>query len=244
MTSADGKLTGLRGLITVLRYYLGHAGILLYLVPNVLLVTWLLAVWNLTHFAWFLVGFIVFLPQEYLTHVHILHFKAPSNKLAYKFLYRAHYGHHEFPRRIDLMWIPVWLTLPLLIVNMAVLGPIARTPGNTLALMSGLFTGYLLFEWCHLLCHVPLRLRSRVFSSMRTRHLWHHYRNEHYWFSVQQASWPFDTMGHTAGTPETVPHSSTSFSLGVEESDPRVEAARKFFATNSTGNIERSEIWL
>jgi hypothetical protein len=243
MTTADGTLSGLSGLFKVFRCYLGHSGILLYLIPNVALVIWLLTVWNLTHVAWFAAGFVVFLPQEYLTHVHILHFKAPTHSLAYRFLYRAHYGHHEFPRRIDLMWIPVWLTLPLLIVNVAVFGPIAGTVGNTLAFLSGLFTGYLTFEWCHLLCHVPFRLTSCVFATMRTRHLWHHYRNEHYWFSVQQSSWFLDAIGRTTGTPETVPHSSTSFTLGVEGSDPRVEAARRFFATNSNGNLERSEIW-
>jgi hypothetical protein len=107
-----------------------------------------------------------------------------------------------------------------------------------------LFTGYLLFEWCHLLCHVPLRLSSRFFSAMRARHLWHHYRNEHYWYSVQQVAWPFDAVSHTAGAPHTVPPSHTSFSLGIEKSDPRVEAARNSFAAKSTGTIERSEIWL
>src|SRR5262245_51270750 len=116
MNGAAGKLTGRHGVIEVLRYYLGHGGILLYLIPNLILVAWLLVVWNLSHFAWWLVGFIAFLPQEYLTHRYLLHFNPPHNKLAYRFLYRAHYGHHEFPKRIDLMWIPVWLTVPLLLV--------------------------------------------------------------------------------------------------------------------------------
>jgi len=244
MTSVDGKLTGLRGLTAVLRCYVAHPGILLYLVPNALLVTWLVVNRNLVHFGWFAAGFIGFLPQEYLTHRYILHFKAPANKLAYRFLYRAHYGHHEFPKRIDLMWIPVWLTVPLLVVNVALFAPIARTPANTLASLSGLFTGYLLFEWCHLLCHVPLRLSSRFVSSMRARHLWHHYRNEHYWYSVQQVAWPFDAVSQTSGAPLKVPPSNTSFSLGIEKSDPRVEAARQSFAAKSTGTMERSEIWL
>jgi hypothetical protein len=244
MTVADGRLTGFHGVIEVLRYYLGHGGVLLYLIPNLFLVTWLLVVRNPSHFAWWLVGFLAFLPQEYLTHRYLLHFNPPRNRLAYRFLYRAHYGHHEFPRRIDLMWIPVWLTAPLVIVNVALFAPIAGTAGHTLAVLSGLFTGYLLFEWCHLLCHVPLRLRSRLVIVMRRRHLLHHYRNEHFWFAVQQACWPFDAAGHTGPATRAVPRSGTSFSLGVQGSDPRVEAARKFFAPRSTGTIERSEIWL
>ena len=240
----EENLSGAEGLVEVSKYYLGHRGILLYLIPNAILLVWLAATPTVSHLIWFLGGFLVFLPQEYLTHVHILHFKPPRNETAYRFLYRAHYGHHEFPKRIDLMWIPLWLTLPLLVVNLAVFAPFAGTLGNTLSFLSGLFSGYLLFEWCHLLCHVPLRLGSRFFSSMRRRHLWHHYRNENYWYSVQQASWMFDSMGRTEGTPETVPHSSTSFTLGIDPSDPRVQAARQSFARKSSGTLERSGIWL
>ena len=244
MIRDEGPLSGPRGLTAVLRYYVGHLAILVYLIPNAFLIAWLVVTREPSYFVWFLVGFGVFLPQEYLTHVHILHFRPPRNRTAYKLLYRAHYGHHEFPKRIDLMWIPLWLTIPLLAVNLVVFAPLAGTPAETAALTSGLLTGYLLFEWCHLLCHVPLRLNSRTLSLMRTRHLWHHYRNEHYWFSVQPASLVFDFVGRTVGTSKTVPRSGTSFKLGVATADPRAEAARRCFADNSSGDLERSGIWL
>jgi hypothetical protein len=232
------------GIADVLRCYLSHHGILLYFIPNVMLAVWLATTPTFAHLMWAFVGFVVFLPQEHLTHVHILHFKPPRNKRRFRFLYRAHYGHHEFPKRLDLMWIPVWLTLPLLIINLAIFAPIIRDTGNTLAFVCGLFSGYLIFEWCHLLCHVPLRLRWGPLAMMRKRHLWHHYRNEHYWFSVQHLGWPFDKIWKTTGTPDSVPATGTSFSLGVDRTDPRVEEARQFFAHRSSGDAERSGIWL
>jgi hypothetical protein len=232
------------GLGDVLRCYVSHHGILIYLVPNVVLLAWLAMTPTSAHLLWLLAGFVVFLPQEHLTHVYILHFKPPRNKTSFRFLYRAHYGHHEFPKRLDLMWIPVWLTLPLLIVNLAVFAPFIKDVGNILAFVCGLFSGYLMFEWCHLLCHVPLRLRWRPLVSMRKRHLWHHYRNEHYWFSVQHLSWWFDSLWKTEGTPDSVPSSTTSFSLGVDHADPRAEEARAFFAERTSGDAERSRIWL
>jgi hypothetical protein len=241
--TGDSGVAGQASLADVLRYYLRHSGILFYFIPNVVLLLWLLLVPTPSHSIWFVAGLLAFLPQEYLTHVYILHFKAPKSPTAFKLLYRAHYGHHEFPKRIDLMWIPLWLTLPLLAVNLAVISPLAGTLGNTLGFLCGLMTSYLLFEWSHLLCHVPLRLRRGWLSSMRKRHLLHHYRNEHYWYSVQQPSWVFDSVGGTAGTPETVPSSGTSLSLGVDHQDPRAHAAREAFARRSTGDLERSRIW-
>ena len=73
------------GLADVLRCYLSHHGILLYFIPNVMLAVWLATTPTFAHLMWALVGFVVFLPQEYLTHVYILHFKAPKNSLGTDF---------------------------------------------------------------------------------------------------------------------------------------------------------------
>ena len=43
------------------------------------------------------------------------------------------------------------------------------------------------YEWTHYLVHSDYRPRSRWYRSVWRNHRLHHYKNEHYWFTVTTA---------------------------------------------------------
>jgi hypothetical protein len=43
------------------------------------------------------------------------------------------------------------------------------------------------YEWVHYLVHSDYRPRTRAFRAVWRNHRLHHYKNEHYWFTVTTA---------------------------------------------------------
>lgn len=228
--------------------YLGHPDNLIYLLPCLGMVAYT-AVQDPhpVNVLWFFAGWLAFLPQEYLSHVFILHFPLPrawKGEWFYRQMYRMHYGHHDFPKRFDLMFIPLWLTMPLAVANGAVFAFITHDLYARLMLLSGLFAGYLFFEWSHLFCHLPYQPKTRIGKSIRNRHAWHHHRNEGFWYSVSWPALPLDAVGRTTGSLDQVPVSASARYLGVDPTDPRIAACRQRFASRSSGSLECSDLWL
>jgi hypothetical protein len=159
-------------------------------------------------------------------------------------MYRMHYGHHDHPKRFDLMFIPVWLTLPLAVANWVAFTFLTRDPSARLMLLAGLFAGYLFFEWSHLFCHLPYQPRTRLGKRIRNRHAWHHHRNEGRWFSVSGPALPLDRLAGTSGSTDSVPVSPSARFLGMDEADPRIAACRARFAGRSSGTLEASRLWI
>jgi hypothetical protein len=228
--------------------YLSHIDNLVYLIPCLGLIAYAAVRHpHPTAILWFLAGWLIFLPQEYLSHVFILHFpmrKSWTGEWFYRQMYRMHYGHHDHPRRFDLMFIPLWLTLPLAVVNWIGFTFITQDAYARLMLLAGLFAGYLFFEWSHLFCHLPYQPKTRIGKSIRNRHTWHHHRNEGRWFSVSWPAHPLDTFAGTNGGTDTVPVSPAARFLGLDESDPRIASCRARFAPRSSGTLECSRLWL
>lgn len=197
-----------------------------------------------TDVLWFLAGWAIFLPQEWLTHVYILHWKIIPNERCYLWAYRLHFGHHDFPRRHDLMFMPLWLTLPMVLLNLAVFFAIAGDARDALAGFAGALAGYMVFEWSHLVCHVPLIPSSRLWRVIRDRHLAHHYVNEHHWHSVSPPAQFIDRLLGTSGERQSVERSGTGRFL-LKDLDPAwIEKARGRFAGHSNGDLEQSSLWL
>jgi hypothetical protein len=223
--------------------YARHSSVLVFLVPAMLLPLWL--DFHAPRFGtllWFLAGWAVFIPQEYLTHRFILHYPPPRNPWLYRQLYRLHYGHHDLPQRSDLMYMPLWLILPMLAGNLVLLNAITPGTNALLAALEGLFCGYLLFEWTHLFCHLPHVPKTRLGQLIKKRHTLHHFRDEQAWFSV---SAPVLFMDYLAGTaPEQIKTSGTSRHFGLEADDPRLLESRAYFADWTSGDLTCSRIWL
>lgn len=214
--------------------FLKHPDNWVFLIPAVLGMSYLgFTGFQWIDLLWFLAGWLIFLPQEYFTHVYILHAKIPNSESLYRWMYRLHFGHHDQPKRHDLMYIPLWLTLPMLAVNMMLFIAVLPEPRAVIATLAGLFIGYLVFEWSHLFCHVAYVPKTKIGNEVRRRHLMHHYLNEKYWYSVSIPALPLDQLFGTMKHRDEVERSETRFWLGLAFDHPFILKARKHFAKHS-----------
>lgn len=232
-------------LSTALRTFIGHMDNWPFLIAPIAMISYLFIVdAGLQYLFWLLLGWLVFLPQEYLTHVFVLHLPAARLRRLYRLQYRLHHGHHDFPKRLDLMYMPLWLTLPMTLMNAGIMALFTTTTEQWLAAMSGALCGYVVFEWFHMLSHVPYRPKSQWLRKIRQKHLWHHHKDHHRWFSVSWPAMPMDWIAGTGGNGRSLPASQQSRLLGLEEQDQRIRDARRYFESQSSGDLSCSNIWL
>jgi sterol desaturase/sphingolipid hydroxylase (fatty acid hydroxylase superfamily) len=85
---------------------------------------------------------------------------------------------------------------------------------------SGLGLTYLVFismlgvayEWSHYLIHSDYKPKTRVYRAIWRNHRNHHYKNEHYWFTVTSSGTADRVLG-TYPDPSTVAASPTAKNL-------------------------------
>jgi hypothetical protein len=193
--------------------------------------------------AWLAFGLLLFVPQEYFTHVWLLHRRLPRTQRGYEWMYRLHYGHHDHPRRHDLMYMPMWLTLPMMGGNLLLFWLLTPDTRAFWAAFGGATLGYLVFEWSHLLCHVPFVPKSRLWRHVRSQHLLHHFADEKRGFSVAPWSLFMDTLMRTQLQRGAGPRSSSCRYLGLEAGHPWIAQARERFAAHSSGDATASRLW-
>jgi sterol desaturase/sphingolipid hydroxylase (fatty acid hydroxylase superfamily) len=155
---------------------------------------------------------------EWVIHVMILHWR-PRKLGPVKIdslLARDHRAHHADPRQIPLVFIPwralVWL-LPLYVVEAWLVTPTTASMLTLLVSIYGIKFGY---EWTHYLVHSDYRPKSRWYRSVWRNHRLHHYKNEHYWFTVTSAG-TADRLFGTFPDPASVSTSPTVRSLHAAE---------------------------
>lgn len=164
-------------------------------------------------------GLVALFPAiEWVIHVCILHWR-PRRVGPLRIdslLAREHRAHHADPRDIPLVFIP-WRALAWLLPAYVVVAWVA-TPTTTsmLSLLVSVYAIKLGYEWTHYLVHSDYRPRSRWFRSVWRNHRLHHYKNEHYWFTVTTAGTADRLLG-TYPDPATVPTSPTVRSLHDRE---------------------------
>ncbi len=182
------------------------------------------------------VSLVAFFPViEWLIHVGILHWKprrvgrVPVDSL----LARKHREHHADPRVLPLVFIPwqveLWL-LPAYVVVALLAFPSLATGATFLVAVGVLMFGY---EWVHYLVHSDYRPRTRAFRAVWRNHRLHHYKNEHYWFTVTTAG-TADRLFGTYPDPAGVRTSKTVRDLhaleerrGQSLEEQRVESAQE-----------------
>lgn len=199
---------------------------------------------------WFVVGWFVFLPQEWLTHVYVLHWICPRQPTLYRWMYRLHYGHHDLPNRHDLMYMPLWLTLPMTVGNYLAFRWLLPDLQAAHMAFCGALLGYLVFEAAHLLCHVPLPVHDGMWRRVRSRHLAHHFVDEQRCFSVSPPAQWIDRLTGRRHAGEGEPGALTgarsplcrTLVPGLDLSWR--EQAREHFASRSSGDLYRSSTWL
>ena len=148
---------------------------------------------------------------EWVIHVGILHWRPAHASAGVPRRLAARAQAPRAPRRpaaLPLVFIPwqveLWL-LPSYVV-LALLRSRAQALGATfLVAVDALMFNY---EWVHYLVHSDYRPRSRAFRSVWRNHRLHHYKNEHYWFTVTTRGHRRPALRHLPGRRE-VPTSKT-----------------------------------
>lgn len=142
-----------------------------------------------------IIGMITYALSEYLVHRFLFHMKTPKSPFLLKIIKRLHFDHHVDPRNLKLLFLPTWFSIP----NFSILGGIFYLITNnfplTMAFIVGLITYFLYYEWTHYVAHRPIKPLTKIGDTIKKAHLWHHYKNENYWFGVTHM-----TVDKTLGT--------------------------------------------
>ena len=155
---------------------------------------------------------------EWVIHVAILHWRprrvvgVPVDSL----LARKHREHHADPRKIPLVFIPWQALCWLLPAYVVVAWFTVPTMSGALSLLVSVYGLKLGYEWTHYLVHSDYRPRSAWYRSVWRNHRLHHYKNEHYWFTVTSAGTADRLLG-TYPDPAGVPTSPTVRNLHARE---------------------------
>jgi len=190
--------------------------------PWMLLASWVGALtWRILEGDWRLsdlwgpVILVVMFPVlEWVIHVFILHWR-PRKVVGVKVdseLARDHRRHHADPRDVPLVFIP-WRSLIAVIIGYYAISLLAFPRlGQGLTFMLALATVGLVYEWTHYLIHSDYKPRSRAYRAVWRNHRLHHYKNEHYWFTVTTTA-TADRLFGTYPDPASVKTSATAKNL-------------------------------
>lgn len=151
---------------------------------------------------------------EWLVHVCILHWRPRKIGVLRidPLLARKHREHHVEPRDIALIFIP-WQAL-LWVLPVALGIALLAFPRTALGLtfLTFLTVLGLCYEWCHYLVHTDYKPKTAAYRAVWRNHRQHHFKNEHYWFTVTSAGTADRVLG-TYPDPATVPTSPTAKNL-------------------------------
>jgi len=161
-------------------------GVLVYTIPFIL--HW--SIWVAI-----VLGMLAYALSEYLIHRFLFHMKTPENPFLLKMIKRLHYDHHVDPKDLKLLFLPLWFSLPNFAISSVIFYLITTNLQLTAAFILGLMAYFLYYEWTHYVAHRPIQPISKVGDNIKKAHLWHHYKNENYWFGVTHM-----TVDRTLGT--------------------------------------------
>jgi hypothetical protein len=122
------------------------------------------------------------------------------------------FRHHADPRNIPLVFIP-WRSLIAVIAGDFAISLFAFPRlGQGLTFLFAVGVTGLLYEWAHYLIHSDYKPRTAVYKAVWRNHRLHHYKNEHYWFTVTSSA-TADRLFGTYPDPGTVKASATAKNL-------------------------------
>lgn len=186
-----------------------------------------------------LVGIPLQMLNEYNLHRFIFHLPPPKRQWQFDLLYRAHYGHHDFPTNRALFFAPDFVVFPVLVFNfmliwtvLTVFGASWAFAGTAAIVMIGGGLTFLAYEWFHSTAHLPVR-KTAVERHVTTLHNQHHFRDFSRWFHVTAGGEIIDrVMGTAIDRDELKAQQRIEFirTLGMRPDDPRLVAARHRFA--------------
>jgi hypothetical protein len=123
---------------------------------------------------------------EWTIHVFLLHWR-PKHLGWLKvdpLLAREHRAHHVDPRSIPLIFIPAKSLLWALPLAVAIALLAFPRPGMGLTYLVFISALGICYEWTHYLIHSDYKPKTHVYRAIWRNHRQHHFKNEHYWFTV------------------------------------------------------------
>ena len=170
--------------------------------------------WQITDAAVAVVMIAVFPFVEWVIHVFVLHWRprrigglSIDSQVA-----RKHREHHIDPRRVELIFIPRQSLLLLVTTTVAIALLAFPRLGMGLTFLAFAMTLTFGYEWCHYLIHSDHKPKTAVYHAVWQHHRLHHFKNEHYWFTVT-SSGTADRVLRTSPHPATVATSPTAKNL-------------------------------
>ena len=153
------------------------------------------------------VGAAVFFGSEYTTHRFLFHAAPSKSAWILNLQHRLHYDHHVDPPKLDLLFLPMWFVIPTALVYYAVFFVLTRNATLALSLAFGSICALFFYEWVHYVAHIPFTPRTPFGRYMKKYHLWHHFKNERFWFGVTNPT--MDYVGATYRDQTRVERSTT-----------------------------------
>ncbi len=190
---------------------------------------------------WWLVpcGIAAQLLNEYNLHRYVFHLPPPRQQWKFDLLYQAHYGHHDFPTNHGLFFVPVWVALPMLAGNFALLWGVLALCGVAQAFWiavavvpAGGVLLFLCYEWFHMSAHLTLP-KTALERHVTRLHNQHHFRDFSRLFHVSPGGRIIDrVMGTDIDREMLKSQQRIEFirTLGMAPDDARLVAARARFA--------------
>ena len=154
-----------------------------------------------------LIGAAVFFVTEYTTHRFCFH--AQPSKIAWvlKLQHRLHYDHHIDPPKLELLFLPLWFVIPTVVIYFGFYAAVTRNPALAFSLSFGSLCALCYYEWVHYVAHIPFTPKTPFGRYIKKYHLWHHFKNEHFWYGVTNPS--MDVVGATYRDVDAVERSTT-----------------------------------
>ncbi len=155
----------------------------------------------------FLAGLALFIPQEYLSHRFFLHARPSARPRVRRAQDRLHYKHHENPDDVRILFGPLWAVIPTAALYWLLYLAVLRDAGLASSVSVGGLVAYVWYEYTHFVAHSPIVPFTRWGKHLKVAHLWHHHKNEFYWFGVTTRT--ADVVAGTDAPVHAVPQSAT-----------------------------------
>ncbi len=136
----------------------------------------------------FILGMATYALSEYVIHRFLFHMKTPTNPFLLKTIKRLHFDHHVDPNNLKLLFLPLWFSLPGFSIFALIFYIITSSFQLTIAYLAGIIVYFMYYEWKHYIAHKPIQPRTEMGRKIKKAHLWHHFKNENYWFGVTHTS--------------------------------------------------------
>lgn len=142
---------------------------------------------NPLHFiGWLVLGFLAWTLTEYIMHRFVFHYH-PTSEFGKKIHFIFHGIHHDYPCDRLRLVLPPSVSIPLATGFYFLFQSFIPLTGFN-AFFASFLTGYLIYDMFHYAIH-HLEVKGKLWNTLKTHHLKHHYVNPDKGFGVSSPLW-------------------------------------------------------